>query len=113
LIGRELRGDSPVSKEAELLFLDAILRLHAAAVLLLIDADCVELLRVQGGDDEARIGALLDMLGLTDDADLSIVSATDCLRWLRLRSASGSYRCLSGVEDNSCWPKAWARPVSM
>jgi rsbT co-antagonist protein RsbR len=58
-------------EEAELLLLDAVLHLAARAVELLVERLGGPLRRREGGDDEARVLLIGDVLGLADDPALA------------------------------------------
>src|SRR5574342_348130 len=59
---------SSVCEEEELLFLDAVLHVPTSAVFVLVQRSGVDLVGRQRGDDEAGIGALVEVLGLADDS---------------------------------------------
>src|SRR5512144_2939564 len=67
LVRRHGCGRRAVGEEIELLLLDAVLHLAAGAVELLVEGLRVDHLTFQRGDDEPRVGALGQVLGLPDD----------------------------------------------
>src|SRR5512144_1672740 len=68
LVRRHGCGRRAVGEEIELLLLDAVLHLAAGAVDLLVEGLRVDHLTFQRGDDEPRVGAPGQVLGLPDDA---------------------------------------------
>ena len=68
LIGAEGVGGGAIGEQVELLFLDAVFHLSAGTVDLLIEGLSGIVLGRQGGNDEARVGAAGQDLGLGDHA---------------------------------------------
>src|ERR1700722_19362194 len=81
LIGLHGGGRGAISEQLEL-FANAILGLSAGAVEILIEGTRVvgDAGALEGGDDEARIGALLRVLGLADDAASSVPAVDRAIR---------------------------------
>src|SRR5918999_1359350 len=104
-LGGGSRG--PVSKEVELAFLDAVLKLTAGAVDILVEPAGVARSRAQRGDDKARVGAAVRPLGFGDDAAPAAPAVVRCppeLLEAARRLVCGTARGFDGRQllDNLC-----------